>query len=439
MPVINASVAATLSARGRRALQPALSYFQLALDALAHEATDDDLDGYVSVAISENRILDANKMLTKLNESCAAASQKSGLGYDDFTGRLAFKQAYASFVKETLLKPHNTTKAIDPTHLAISSGVGSLLAHLSSLLHDEGDAVLLPTPAYGALYNDFFVSSGTKVIDVPMTPTFDITTDALQAGYDQAVLAGHTPKSVLLLNPENPLGIIRSSQTLRAISTWCEHHHLHLIVDEIYANSIHSPEQSPHAFESGATIFDTSVASASFVQLPPHVHILWGLSKDWAASGLRVGVVYTGNPDLLRALSNVLYFSGVSNYLLDGLALVLSDLPWSTSYIADNNRDLRHSYTQVASVLTKFKVPFVPAPAGMFVWVDFSAFLDTPTWHGERALTDVMFDKCKFIMTPGEAQHAPTPGFYRICFAYNTPKTVVHGLTRTLTFLTTQK
>ncbi|RHY35459.1 hypothetical protein DYB32_000083 [Aphanomyces invadans] len=408
MSAIKAGASAALSTRGKRALQPALSYFQLALDALANEATDDNLDGYVSVAISENRILDANK------------------------------EAYASFIKATLVKDTSVAKTIDPNHLALSSGVGSLLAHLSSLLHDEGDAVLLPTPAYGALYNDFFVSSGIKVVDVPMTSTYEITVENLEAAYNQSVAAGHMPKSVLLLNPENPLGIIRSGQTLRAISSWCVKYKLHLIVDEIYANSIHSPELSFHAFESGATIFDTSEAMTPHFHLPPHVHILWGLSKDWAASGLRVGVVYTGNTDLLQALSNVLYFSGVPNYLLDGLAHLLRDLPWSLDYIAQNNRDLRHSYTQVAAVLTKFNVPFVPAPAGMFVWVDFSAFLRHDTWYGERELTQLMFEKCKFIMTPGEAQHAPTPGFYRICFAYNTPAAVVHGLSRTLEYLTSQ-
>ncbi|KAF0693112.1 Aste57867_15880 [Aphanomyces stellatus] len=429
----------SLSTRGKRALQPALSYFQKALDALPHEATDDNLDGYVIVAISENRILDAPKMLAKLNKSCATVG-KSALGYDDFTGRRGFKEAYAAFVKATLLQ--NTPKTINPSHLALSSGVGSLLAHLSSLLHDDGDAVLLPTPAYGAIYNDFNVSAGTVVVDVPMSTNYDISPTELQVGYERALAQGHTPKSVLLLNPENPLGIMRSAATLRAISQWCLDRHLHLIVDEIYANSVHSPELSPHPFTTAALALvdeHASSPSSEYLNLPPHVHVLWGLSKDWAASGLRVGVVLTANPDLMQALSNVLYFSGVPNYLLDGLATLLRDLPWTLDFIAANNRDLRASYATVAAVLDAHAVPYVPSPAGMFIWVDFSAFLGAPTWAAERALTDTMHRECKFIMTPGEAQHARAPGFFRICFAYNTPTAVAHGLERTLRYLTTSR
>jgi aspartate/methionine/tyrosine aminotransferase len=29
-----------------------------------------------------------------------------------------------------------------------------------------------------------------------------------------------------------------------------------------------------------------------------------------------------------------------------------------------------------------------------------------------------LFDECKILFTPGEPQHAPEPGFYRICYAY---------------------
>jgi hypothetical protein len=54
--------APALSLRGRRALQPALSYWEMAVEALKNEATDDNLDGYVVVAIAENRILNGPKV-----------------------------------------------------------------------------------------------------------------------------------------------------------------------------------------------------------------------------------------------------------------------------------------------------------------------------------------------------------------------------------------
>ena len=38
--------------------------------------------------------------------------------------------------------------------------------------------------------------------------------------------------------------------------------------------------------------------------LSGQVHVLWGFSKDFGASGLRVGVLRSQNKDLLRALGS---------------------------------------------------------------------------------------------------------------------------------------
>ncbi|OQR91977.1 1-aminocyclopropane-1-carboxylate synthase [Achlya hypogyna] len=420
----------SLSKRGQRALQPALSYWGMTMDALKDEASAANPDGYVIVSVAENRVLNAPKFLNRLHASLAGVG-KSALGYDDFTGRPGFKDAYAAFATATLLP--TSSARIDSSHLCVSSGAGSLLAHLSSLLHDEGDGILLPTPTYGALYNDFSVVAGTKVLDVPMEPNYDLSLTAFDAAYDRAKAQNVTPKSVLLLNPDNPLGVIRSSTTVRALSDWCQRRGLHLIVDEIYANSVHTPANSAEPFVSAIAALGT--ADAGVQALPSHVHIIWGFSKDWATSGLRVGVLCSSNADVRQALSNVLYFSGVPNYLLDGLATMLGDLSWCQEYLAENNAQLRASYIAVTDVLTAYDVPFIPASAGMFVWIDLGQFLKAPTWASEQALTQAMFEHSKFIMTPGEAQHAPRPGLYRICFAYNTPEMVALGLDRTLRHL----
>ncbi|OQR88891.1 hypothetical protein THRCLA_10040 [Thraustotheca clavata] len=419
-----------LSVRGQRALKPALSYWGLTTEALKTEATEANLDGQVIVSVSENRIFNSTKFLNKLHNSLAKV-EKPALGYDDFTGRRGFKEAYAAFANDTLLPA--SSKGINPAHVCVSSGVGSLLAHLSSIFQDPGDGILLATPTYGALYNDFTVSAGAKVIDVPMTKDYELSVELFDAAYNQARSNNITPKSVVLLNPDNPLGVIRGRDLLIELSRWCEEKGLHFIVDEIYANSIHTPENSAYPFESAVAVLGNN--ESEFTTLPEHVHVLWGFSKDWATSGLRAGVIYSSNQDVYNALSNVLYFSGVSNYLLDGLATMLQDLPWCKQYLAENNALLHDAYASVAQVLESHNVPFVPASSGMFVWIDLRRCLSSPTWEAEQELMEIMFTHGKFVMTPGEAQHAPAPGYFRICFGYNTPKVVAHGLNRTLEYL----
>jgi 1-aminocyclopropane-1-carboxylate synthase len=42
--------------------------------------------------------------------------------------------------------------------------------------------------------------------------------------------------------------------------------------------------------------------------------VIWGLSKDFCASGLRVGILWTSNKALAYAVGKLAYFNGVSNY-----------------------------------------------------------------------------------------------------------------------------
>jgi aspartate/methionine/tyrosine aminotransferase len=46
---------------------------------------------------------------------------------------------------------------------------------------------------------------------------------------------------------------------------------------------------------------------------PKLVHTLCGISKDFCASGLRIGIIHTHNKSLMRAIDNICYFHTVSN------------------------------------------------------------------------------------------------------------------------------
>lgn len=45
------------------------------------------------------------------------------------------------------------------------------------------------------------------------------------------------------------------------------------------------------------------------------VHLVGGMSKDFGASGLRVGWVWSRNAELNRALGNISYFCGVGGHM----------------------------------------------------------------------------------------------------------------------------
>jgi hypothetical protein len=77
---------------------------------------------------------------------------------------------------------------------------------------------------------------------------------------------------------------------------------------------------------------------------------MYGLSKDWCASGLRLGVLYTRNRRLHQSLDPISVFAGVSNFAQWAVAQALDDADWAAAFLRDNARLLEASYDVLAGV-----------------------------------------------------------------------------------------
>jgi 1-aminocyclopropane-1-carboxylate synthase len=195
--------------------------------------------------------------------------------------------------------------------------------------------------------------------------------------------------------------------------------------DEIYALSVYKPA----AFTSGLDVAQRLVAAAGGgpaagaglfpqSQVDSYVHLVYGLSKDWCASGLRVGLLYSRSAPLQAALNSLAPFASLSNHTQHALTEALGDDAWADAFLAANAAALGRQYDALASALGGAGIPFAPGVAGMFVWVDLRRWLRGEGWPAEAALWETLCDDCKVILTPGRACHAAEPGFFRLCFAW---------------------
>ena len=50
--------------------------------------------------------------------------------------------------------------------------------------------------------------------------------------------------------------------------------------------------------------------------------------------------------------------------------------------------------------------------------------------RGEEELFDALMDEAKVLLTPGHAQGASEPGWFRLCFAWVPKETLIVGLKR---------
>lgn len=246
------------------------------------------------------------------------------------------------------------------------------------------------------------------------------TEKELDLGFMQARSRGLNPRFVLISNPNNPLGVIYRPDVIKALIRWARKRQVHTIMDEIYALSTH--KKYDHGFESVIRILDNKLGN--------DVHFVWSISKDFGASGLRVGVVYSQNQTFIRGLANLNIFSGVSNPIQMAVSEVLTDDDFVDLYLEASRERLRESYLICVEKLEEMVLPFIPAEAGMFVYVDFSALLPEKTMEWEAKLSKLITDYGRVILTPGESQRERMPGMFRICYAWVSPEVLRIGMER---------
>jgi aspartate/methionine/tyrosine aminotransferase len=150
------------------------------------------------------------------------------------------------------------------------------------------------------------------------------------------------------------------------------------------------------------------------------VHMVWAISKDFGASGIRYGILYSQNETLMEGLSSLSTFSGVSGPVQYVVSELLTDDNFVDRFLDESRNRLLFSYTICTRKLDEMVLPFIPAEAGMFVYVDFSSLLPQKTFEWEAKLSELLFE-VRVVLTPGESQHDTTPGMFRICYAWVSP------------------
>lgn len=125
--------------------------------------------------------------------------------------------------------------------------------------------------------------------------------------YKEAILAaeksGTHIRAIILCNPHNPLGQCYPEATIIELLKLCNKYHIHLLADEIYALSVYDiPDKRTVPFFSILTFDYEKYISKDLV------HVLYGMSKDLASGGMRLGCFITRNKELMRAMSAITQF-----------------------------------------------------------------------------------------------------------------------------------
>ena len=416
-----------LSTRAERYNKPAMSYIPTFVKFMGSQYDEENnINGDIAMCVAEN-VLVKDLLLPKIksfNDYTPAV-----LNYTATSGMPVPKQIIANFLGEKLF----CSTIIDPDNIVLSSGCCALLHALSVLLFDVNDGVLVPTPYYPAFDHDFWDLGDVHCVEVNVDRSnrshpFDSESELLfdeeawDNAYQLSISKGCKIKAILLTNPSNPLGLIYSKDSLMKTISWARSKQLQIIVDEIYGLSVFGDEP----FTSVVSYFNNNISN--------DIHILWSFSKDLGSSGLRLGVMYTQNKELLKSMSSANDTFMVSNLMQEMAAGILSDKVWIDNYLQELKIRLKLSHDTLKTALEELGIISVYGNAAIFSFVDFSSLLKEKTFDDEKKLHQELVD-IGILFTPGEACHCQLPGYFRICYAWVPYSTLLEAIRRLRIFV----
>jgi len=406
----------TLSPRGDELAQGPLFRSLLTTMATDTYSATANPTGFINMGAAENYI-----MFPEM--ASFTASHPLQMTVDDFSyndgpwGTRRLRSAMAQHINRRFHPVH----PVSERDLLLANGVTAVCDMLGFSLAEPGDGILMGQPLYQAFVPDFGTKAKVKPVLVPFGDDVDQFSPAAVACYEQALKRareedGTNVCALLLCHPHNPLGQCYPRETIIEIMRLCAKYKIHLLSDEIYAMSVFEVPD-PHAvpFES-VLAFDSS----EYID-PDYLHVMYGMSKDFAAGGLRIGCLYTRNEALWKAFSvmNQFNWPGIADQLV--ACEILEDDAWLDEFFQTSRQRLGERNALTRELLGSKNIEYhTDANAGFFVWADFRPYLSMTGKEGWEAEEELMkrFIDAKVLVTNGKMLNAEEPGFWRIIFSH---------------------
>lgn len=357
--------------------------------------------GVVNLAVAENKLA-APLMMQRLQTAGDGISAES-LAYNPYVGSERLRRAVARVVSRHIAQSCN----VEAEQVLLTNGAGSALWLLSALIANPGQSILVPSPYYYAYDRDLCGLNGSQLVIVEDSEGRDpLSHEALTEAARGAAAAGTPCRLLVITNPSNPTGEVLSAERLLNAIEWAEAHGVDVIVNELYACSVLQGD-----FISVLRLYS---GPSGECRLPKNVHFVWGLSKDFAANGLRCACIYSGSAEVVDAASTFCYFFQVGGPVQVQLSECLEDDDWVDGFLSQSREMVRKSVEVTEGVLQRLEVPYLAPQGALFVWADLQKWIVRAGGELELFKHLSSLDKGGVLLCPGSSFRA-SAGWFRIC------------------------
>lgn len=311
------------------------------------------------------------------------------LGYSDLRGMAEAREAIYQYHIGRGVNNFN----IDDIY--IGNGVSEIASMIATALYNKGDEILVPSPCYALWTNEASLNDATPVYykcDEKNHWNPDI--DHIKS------LVNKNTKAILLINPNNPTGVLYSEETLKEIAEIARQNNLIIISDEIYDRLVFDGKQH-----------------VPMAKIAPDVLVITanGLSKSHCLCGFRCGWLVISGPEEIREKINEAILKvasirlGANSMMQLAIPAALADSEYTNQMILPGGR-LYEQRAVTCQELDKIDgVSYVKNDAAMYVF---------PKIHKEIAddkkfTYDLLMEK-HVLIVPGSGFMWNTPDHFRI-------------------------
>ena len=167
---------------------------------------------------------------------------------------------------------------VRPENIIVGNGAAELIKSLMEHLEGKTGFVRPTFEEYPNRYD-----KDQSVYFVPQNPDFSYTADDLISYFSDKGIS-----SLVLVNPDNPSGNYLPYTDILRLIQWAKDSGIRLVIDESFAD---------FAEETDNTLLQTALLNDN-----PHLYVVKSISKSYGVPGLRLGILASGDQELIRVL-----------------------------------------------------------------------------------------------------------------------------------------